>query len=127
VTRRLPWRRERTRDSLTGIIDLAVVVAAVPAASNGEPRRRRRLTHIESAHAPATVGARLPKPKGARAMKQQAVQYVALDVHQGFAIGPQARQIIRSNRRLHSAPPKPSLGAAAAAPLLLRRAVAARR
>jgi hypothetical protein len=48
---------------------------------------RRRLTHIESTLPPATLESPDNKHrKGAAAMKEQAIQYVALDVHQATLV-----------------------------------------
>src|SRR5438477_5319594 len=50
-------------------------------------RSKRWLTHIESAPLPATLELRQTRSrKGAAAMKNQAIQYLAFDVHQATVV-----------------------------------------
>src|SRR5213078_4282643 len=49
--------------------------------------QHRRLTHIESTLLPATLELRKTRSrKGAAAMKKQAIQYLAFDVHQATVV-----------------------------------------
>jgi len=54
---------------------------------NRAPRANSGLTHIESTPLPVSLELRNDRRKeGAAAMKQQAIQYVALDVHQATLV-----------------------------------------